>query len=175
MERLQLWWDLAGPSSMINKIAQLLGNKERVLCVAAPDPRPAGLCKAIEHKLRAELSLECAILDVSHYDQAQPIPHLLAGLLGVSAVEIGSVSDFASHPSLVDQALIVDGIDCKHLRRWSLFLRQLHSECAGEAIVGPVVIALLPIGLNRDDIAELRGSSKLVSTQGAVDRYDTVS
>jgi predicted kinase len=175
MERLQLWWDMAGPSGMINKLAQLVGEKERVLCVAAPDPRPVGLCKAIEHKLRAELSLECAILDVSHYDQAQPIPHLLAGLLGVSAVEIGSVSDFASHPSLVDLVLIVDGIDCKHLRRWSLFLRQLHSERAGEAIVGPVVIVLLPIGLNRDDTAELRGSSKLVSTQGAVDRYDTVS
>jgi hypothetical protein len=40
-------------------------------------------------------------------------------------------------------------------------LRQLHSERAGEAIVGPVVIVLLPIGLNRDDTAELCGSSKL--------------
>jgi hypothetical protein len=160
---------------MINKIAQSVGNKERVVCVAAPNPRPVGLCKAIEHNLRAELSLECASLDVSQYDQAQPIPHLLAGILGVPAVEIGSVAEFASHPSLVDQVLIVDGIDRKHLRRWSLFLRQLHSERPVDAIVGPVVIALFPTGLTRDDIAELRGSARVVSTQGAVDRYDTVS
>jgi hypothetical protein len=143
--------------------------------VSVPDPRPAGLCNAIEQKLRAEHSVECASLDVSSCDQAQSIPHLLAEMLGVSAVDIGSVSDFASHPHLVDQILIVDGIQRKHLRRWSLFLRQLHSERTGEAIVGPIVIAVLPIGLNRDESAELRGSARIISTQGTVDRYDTIS
>jgi predicted kinase len=175
MERLQLWWDQPGPSNVIGKIVQGVAERQRVLCVATPEPRPAGLCSAIVQKLNADLSLECAALDVATKDQTQPIPHLLAGLLNVSAVEIGSVSDFASHPGFVDQVLIVDGIDRRHLRRWSLFLRQLFSERAGEAVVGPVVIALLPVGLTRDEAAELCGPAKVISTQGMVDRYDSTS
>jgi predicted kinase len=175
MDRLDVWWDLAGPSSIINKIVQAIGNRERVVCLAAPDPRPAGLCGAIERKLRSELSLECATLDVSREDQAQPIPHLLAGALGVSAVEIGSVGEFASHPSLSDQVLIVDGIERVALRRWGLFLRQLHLSRSAEMIVGPVVIVLVPAGLNRDELATLNGSTRFLSTQGSVGRYDAIS
>ena len=63
--------------------------------VAPEENRPAGLSGAIERKLRSELSLECATLDVSREDQTQPIPHLLAGSLGIPAVEIGSVGGFA--------------------------------------------------------------------------------
>ncbi|WGS20178.1 hypothetical protein [Bradyrhizobium sp. ISRA463] len=175
MERLQLWWDLPGPASVINKVTHAVGDRDRVVCVSAPYPRPAGMCKAIQQKLRAELSLEGAILDVSRLDQTEPIPHLLAGLLGISAVEIGSISDFAAHPGLVDQALIVDGIDPAQIRRWSLFLRQLHSERASDAVIGPVVVVVLPNQLTSEAIAELRGPANLVSTLGCVDRYDTVS
>lgn len=175
MDRLDIWWDLAGPFSIINKIVQAVGNRERVLCLAAPDPRPAGLSGAIERKLRSELSLECATLDVSREDQIQPIPHLLAGSLGIPAAEIGSVGGFAAHPSLADQVLIVDGLERGALRRWGLFLRQLHLSRSEEMIVGPVVIVLVPIGLNRDELAVLTGSARLLSTQGAVGRYDAIS
>jgi predicted kinase len=175
MDRLDIWWNLAGPSSITNKIVQAVGNRERVLCLAAPSPRPAGLCAAIERKLRSELSLESATLDVSREDQTQPIPHLLAGSLGVPAVEIGSVGEFASHPGLADQVLIVDGIERSALRRWGLFLRQLHLSRSEEMIVGPVVIVLVPIGLNRDELAVLNGSARFLSTQGSVGRYDAIS
>ena len=175
MDRLDIWWNLAGPSSIINKIVQAVGNRERVLCLAAPNPRPAGLSGAIERKLRSELSLECATLDVSREDQTQPIPHLLAGSLGVPAVEIGSVGEFASHPGLADQVLIVDGIERDRLRRWGLFLRQLHLSRSEDMIVGPVVIVLLPTGLNRDELAVLSGSARSLSTQGSVGRYDAIS
>jgi predicted kinase len=175
MDRLDIWWNLAGPSSIINKIVQAVGNRERVLCLAAPNPRPAGLSGAIERKLRSELSLECATLDVSREDQTQPIPHLLAGSLGVPAVEIGSVGEFASHPGLADQVLIVDGIERDCLRRWGLFLRQLHLARSEDMIVGPVVIVLLPTGLNRDELAVLNGSARYLSTQGSVGRYDAIS
>jgi hypothetical protein len=175
MDRLDVWWNLAGPSSIINKVVQAVGNRERVLCLAAPNPRPAGLSGAIERKLRSELSLECATLDVSREDQTQPLPHLLAGSLGIPAVEIGSVGEFASHPGLADQVLIVDGIERDCLRRWGLFLRQLHLSRSGDMIVGPVVIVLLPTGLNRDELAVLNGSAKSLSTQGSVGRYDAIS
>ena len=175
MDRLDVWWNLAGPSSIINKIVQAVGNRERVLCLTAPNPRPVGLSGAIERKLRSELSLECATLDVSREDQTQPIPHLLAGSLGVPAVEIGSVGEFASHPGLADQVLIVDGIERDCLRRWGLFLRQLHLLRSEDMIVGPVVIVLLPTGLNRDELAVLNGSARLLSTQGSVGRYDAIS
>ncbi len=175
MDRLDVWWNLAGPSSIINKIAQAVGNRERVVCLAAPNPRPAGLSRAIALKLRSELSLECATLDVSREDQAQPIPHLLAGLLGVPATEIGSVGEFASHPGLADQVLIVDGLERDCLRRWGLFLRQLHLSRSEEMIVGPVVVVLLPTGLSRDELAVLNGSAKFMSTQGSVGRFDAIS
>jgi hypothetical protein len=175
MDRLEFWWDLAGPSSIINKVVQAVENRERVICLAAPDPRPEGLSKAVERRIRSELSLECATLDLSREDQAQPIPHLLAGLLGVPAVEIGSVSEFAAHPGLADQVLIIDGIDRTHLRRWGLFMRQLHLLRPEGMVVGPVVIALLPIGLNRDERVALLGMARSITTQGAVSRYDAIS
>lgn len=175
MDRLHVWWDLGGPSSVINKIVQAIGNRERVLCLAVPNPRPAGLAGAIERRLRSELSLECATLDVSREDQVNPIPHVLAGAFGISAVEIGSVSEFASHPSLADQVIVVDGIDRAGLRRWGLFLRQLHLSRSEDIVVGPVVIVLLPTGLTRDELAVLRGSARYLSTQGSVGRYDAIS
>ena len=165
----------AGPANVVDRVVKAVASRRRALCIAAPDPRPSGLYAAIERKLRADLSLECATLDVAGEDQSQSIPHLLAGFLNVPAVEIGSVSDFASHPGLVDQVVVVDGIDRRHLRRWSLFLRQLISEPAGEAIVGPVVILLFPVGLPRDESVELRGPAQVVTTLGMIDRYDTAS
>jgi hypothetical protein len=175
MERQQLWWAGPGPANVLIRIVQGVAKKQRVLCIAAPEPRPSGLCSAIEQRLRADLSLECLTLNVAGEDQSQAIPHLLAGLLNISAVEIGSVSEFSSHPSLVDQVIIVDGIDREHIRRWSLFLRQLHSEGAGEMVVGPVVLLLLPVGLTRDEFVALRGPTQVISTLGMVDRYDSAS
>jgi len=175
MEREQIWWEQPGPANVVDRVVKAVASRRRALCIAAPDPRPSGLYAAIERKLRADLSLECATLDVAGEDQSQSIPHLLAGFLNVPAVEIGSVSDFASHPGLVDQVVVVDGIDRRHLRRWSLFLRQLISEPAGEAIVGPVVILLFPVGLPRDESVELRGPAQVVTTLGMIDRYDTAS
>ncbi|QIO36947.1 AAA family ATPase [Bradyrhizobium sp. 1(2017)] len=175
MDRLHVWWDLPGPASVIGKIVQSVENRERVLCLAAPDPRPSGLTGAIGRKLRGELSLECATLDVSREDQTQPIPHLLAGALGISAVEIGSVGEFASHPSLADQVLVVDGIGRDSLRRWGLFLRQLHLSRSEEIVVGPILIVLLPAGLTREETTVLRGSARSLTTQGAVGRYDAIS
>lgn len=175
MEREELWWSQPGPANVLGKLVQGVANKQRVLCVSAPFPRPPGLSSAIQNKLKAELSLECAAFDVSGEDQSQAFAHLLAGLLGVAPSEIGSVSEFASHPSLVDQVVIVDGIGRQHLRRWSLFLRQLLSEPTGEAVVGPVIILILPTGLSRDDLMALRGPSQVISTQGMIDRYDSAS
>jgi predicted kinase len=100
---------------------------------------------------------------------------LASSVGGVSAVEIGSVGEFASHPSLADQVLIVDGIERSALRRWGLFLRQLLLSRSEEMIVGPVVFVLVPTGLNRDELAVLNGSARFLSTQGSVGRYDAIS
>lgn len=175
MDRLEFWWDLAGPSSPINKVVLGLESGERVLCLATPSHRPTGLTAALARRIRSELSLESATLDLAREDQAQPIAHLLAGLLGVPAVEIGSVAEFATHPALVDQVLIVDGIDRRQIRRWGLFLRQLQLLRSEQMVVGPIVIALVPTGLKRDERAELVGSARLISTQGSVGRYDAIS
>jgi hypothetical protein len=134
-----------------------------------------GLTAAIERRLRTDLSLECTRISVTSEDQSQPIAHLLAGFLNVSAVEIGSVAEFASHPSLTDQVLIIDGLDRQHLGRWSLFLRQVKAEAMGESVVGPILIVLLPTGLSHDERSALCGPATLVSTQGMCDRYDAAS
>lgn len=175
MDRQQLWWTQPGPANVIAKIVQSVARKRRAICLSAPDPRPAGLSVAIERKLREDLSLACVFLNVSDEDQTQAIPHLLAGLLNVPAVEIGSVSDFASHPGLADEVLIVEGIERVHLRRWSLFLRQLLAEPVGEALVGPVVLLLLPAGLSREELTSLCGPAEVISTLGMTDRYDCAS
>ncbi|MDA9420929.1 hypothetical protein XH97_01900 [Bradyrhizobium sp. CCBAU 53380] len=130
---------------------------------------------AIERRLRTELSLDSVQIDLTAEDQSQPIAHLLAGFLDVSAAEIGTVADFAVHPRLVDWVLIVDGLDRTQLRRWSLFLRQLMAEPAEETVVGPVVVVLLPTGLNKDERSALCGPANLISTQGICDRYDCAS
>ncbi|MDY7867137.1 hypothetical protein U0E16_33500, partial [Burkholderia pseudomallei] len=132
----------------------------------------SGLKAAIERRLRTELSLDSVSIDLTAEDQSQPIAHMLAGFLDVSAVEIGTVAEFAVHPSLVDRVMIVDGLDRTQLRRWSLFLRQLMAEPPEETVVGPVLLVLLPTGLNRDDRSTLCGPAPLVSTQGMCDRYD---
>ncbi|UPK37902.1 hypothetical protein IVB18_11705 [Bradyrhizobium sp. 186] len=119
--------------------------------------RLSGLTAAIDRRLRTELSLDCVPIDLTTDDQSQPIAHLLAGFLDVSAVEIGTVADFAGHPRLIDRVLIVDGLERTQLRRWSLFLRQLMAEPAEETVVGPVLLVLLPTGLGRDDRSALCG------------------
>jgi predicted kinase len=175
MERLQLWWNLAGPAAFVGKIVRSVVERRRGMCIATPSPRPDGLTVAIKDKLRSELSLECIALNLSERDQSQSIAHLLGEYLEVPVVEIGSVGDFASHPKLADQVIVLDGIDRRHLRRWGLFLRQLDQEQAGEAIVGPIIIVLVPIGLAKEQVAELCGPHRLLSSLGIVDRYDTAS
>jgi len=145
-----------------------------VICIAAARPRPAGLADAIGRSLGSELSFECVHLDFSGRDQSEPTAHLLSEFLDVPAAEIGAVADFASHPDLADQVVIVDGIDRKHLRRWSLFLRHVASESGGHAVVGPVPIVFLPTGLTREETFELCGGCKVISAQGLADRYDSV-
>ncbi|RXH29336.1 hypothetical protein XH84_22905 [Bradyrhizobium nanningense] len=130
---------------------------------------------AIERRLRTELSLDSVSINLTPEDQSKPIAHLLAGFLDVSAVEIGTVADFAVHPQLVDRVLIVDGLDRTQLRRWSLFLRQLMAVPAEETVVGPVVIVLLPTELTREDRSALCGPANLISTMGICDRYDSAS
>ena len=175
MDREALWWAQAGPSSVLGKIALAVSRKERVVCISTPTPRMSGLKAAIERRLRTELSLDSVSIDLTAEDQSQPIAHMLAGFLDVSAVEIGTVAEFAVHPSLVDRVMIVDGLDRTQLRRWSLFLRQLMAEPPEETVVGPVLLVLLPTGLNRDDRSTLCGPAPLVSTQGMCDRYDSAS
>jgi hypothetical protein len=165
----------AGPSSFLGKIALAVSRKERVVCISTPSPRISGLTAAIERRLRTELSLESAPIDLTAEDQSQPIAHLLAGFLDVSAVEIGAVADFAVHPQLVDRVLIVDGLDRTQLRRWSMFLRQLMAGPAEESVIGPVVIVLLPTELSRDDRSSLCGPANVISTLGICDRYDSAS
>lgn len=175
MDREALWWLQAGPSNVLGKIALAVSRKQRVVCISTPSPRISGLTAAIDRRLRTELSLDCVPIDLTTEDQSQPIAHLLAGFLDVSAVEIGTVADFAVHPRLIDRVLIVDGLDRTQLRRWSLFLRQLMAEPAEETVVGPVLLVLLPTGLGRDDRSALCGPATLVSTQGMCDRYDSAS
>jgi len=173
MERLDLWWSLAGPSRFVGGVTKAIAERQRVVCLAVPDPVPTNLGHAIEKNLRDELALDCMSLDLGTFDQSKPLPHVLGGVLGVPAVEVGSVSDFAWHPKLADQVVIVRGLDRRELRRWALFLRHLSSEDAGETVVGPILVVLVPTGLTHEATSELRGTTRTLVFQGFVDRYDT--
>jgi predicted kinase len=173
MERLDLWWSLAGPSRFVAGVTKAIAERRRVVCLRVPDPVPADLERAIEKNLRDELSLDCVSLDLQAVDQSRPLPHVLGSLLGVPTVEVGSVGDFASHQKLADQVVIVGGLDRRELRRWALFLRHLSSEDAGEAVIGPILVVLVPTSLKHEEFAELRGSARTLVFQGFVDRYDT--
>jgi hypothetical protein len=175
MERLHLWWNLAGPSALLGRILKSVIERRRVIFLSTPNPRPVGLGDAIKEKLGSELSLESVVIGLSGHDQSGPIAHLFSEYLDVPIVEIGSVSDFATHPKLGDQVIIVDGIDVQHLRRWGLFLRQLELEKSDTAIVGPIIIVLVPVGLTKEQASELSGPLRLVSSMGMVDRYDMAS
>jgi predicted kinase len=173
MERLDLWWSLAGPSRFVAGVTKAMAERRRVVYLRVPDPVPAHLERAIEKNLREELSLDCVSLDLRALDQSRPLPHVLGGLLGVPAVEMGSVGDFASHRKLADQVVVVSGLDRRELRRWALFLRHLSSEDGGETVVGPILVVLVPTSLTNEESAELRGSARTLVFQGFVDRYDT--
>lgn len=175
MEPLELWWTQAGPARFIRKIVGGVADRRRVLCITTPVPRPSGLPRAVKEKLWSELSLDSVVLDLSTRDQTGSIVHLLAEYLDVSLVEIGSVADFARHPLLADQVIIVDGLDRRQIRRWSLFLRQLQVEGSADSIIGPIIIALLPPGISKEETHELCGPARLFSSLGIVDRYDTAS
>src|SRR3984893_5256564 len=139
MEPLELWGTQAGPSRFIKKIIAGVAERRRVLCLSTPVPRPLGMANAIKERLRSELSLDCAVLDLSSRKQSGSIVHLLAEYLSVSVIDIGSVADFARHPLLADKVIIVGGIDKRQIRRWSLFLRQLQVEGAADFVIGPIV------------------------------------
>jgi hypothetical protein len=173
MERLDLWWSLAGPSRFVASVTKAIAERRRVIFLGVPDPAPANLDRAIEKSLRDDLSLDCMSLDLKAFDQSRPLPHVLGSILGVPVVEVGSVSDFAWHPKLADQVVIVGGLDKRELRRWALFLRHLASEDAGEAVVGPILVVLIPTSLSHEETTALRGSARTLVFQGFVDRYDT--
>jgi predicted kinase len=173
MERLDLWWSLAGPSRFVAAITKAIAERRRVVCLGVPVPVPPHMERAIEKDLRDQLSLDCVSLDLKTADQSKPLPHVLGSLLGVPTVEVGSVSDFAWHPKLTDQVVIVGGMDKRELRRWGLFLRHLASEDAGDTVVGPILILLVPPSLTHEETAELRGSARALTFQGFVDRFDT--
>jgi predicted kinase len=173
MERLDLWWALAGPSKFVAGITKFIVERRRVICLKAPHPLPPGLCHAVERALREGLSLDCFSLDLEAVDQSRALPHVLGDLLGIPAVEVGSVSDFAAHPKLADAVVLITGVDKRELRRWGLFLRHLVLEDPSQMIVGPIIVLLTPTGLTHDELAELCGTARTVVYQGVVDRYDT--
>jgi predicted kinase len=173
MERLDLWWSLAGPFRFVAGVTKAIAERRRVVFLRVPDPVPSNLERAIEKNLRDELSLDCVSLNLQALDQSRPLPHVLSGLLGVPSIEVGSVADFASHPRLADQVVVVGGLDKRELRRWALFLRHLSSEEAGDTVVGPILVVLVPTSLTHEESAELRGSARTLVFQGFVDRHDT--
>jgi predicted kinase len=173
MERLDLWWSLAGPSAFVSRAVKAIAERQRVVCLALPDPAPPDFARAIGRRLNEELSLDCVSLDLQHSDQSKALPHVLGTILGVPTVEVGSVGDFATHPTLSDHVIVVYGLDRRELRRWALFLRHLNSENSDGAIVGPILVVLLPTGLTQDESSELRGKARTFVFQGYVDRYDT--
>jgi hypothetical protein len=173
MERLDLWWALAGPSKFVSGITKCIVERRRVICLKAPHPSPPGLRRALERALREELSLDCFSLDLEAADQSRALPHVLGDLLGVPAVEVGSVGEFAAHPKLADAVVLITGVDKRELRRWSLFLRHLVLQDPGQMILGPIIVLLTPPGLTHDELAELCGAARMVVCQGVVDRYDT--
>lgn len=175
MERLDLWWSLAGPSRFVTAVTKAVAERRRVVCLGVPEPVPANMERAIEKDLRDQLSLDCVSLDLGTSDQTRPLPHVLGRLLGVPVVEVGSVEDFAWHQKLSDQVVIVGGIDKRELRRWGLFLRHLESESGGDTVIGPILVLLIPTSLSHEEIAELRGSARSLIFQGFVDRYDTAA
>ena len=104
MDREALWWAQAGPSSVLGKIALAVSRKERVVCISTPTPRMSGLKAAIERRLRTELSLDSVSIDLTAEDQSQPIAHMLAGFLDVSAVELDAATRLDA--DLGDTALV---------------------------------------------------------------------
>ncbi len=167
MERLDLWWSLAGPSAFVAGVTKAVSEHRRVVCIGVPDPAPANLDRAIEKEPARRAFARLHFPRLGTFDQSKPLPHVLGAPLGVPAVEVGSVSDFAWHPKLADQVVIVRGLDRRELRRWALFLRHLSSEDSGETLVGPILIVLLPTNLTYEATVELRGTGARLSSKGS--------
>src|SRR5258708_9362833 len=108
MEREDLWWSQAGPSSVLGKIALAVSRKDRVVCISTPLPRISGLTAAVERRLRSELSLDSVPIDLTAEDQSQPIPHLLAGFLDVATDGIGPLPALPRPPRPLDTLPIVN-------------------------------------------------------------------
>jgi predicted kinase len=174
-DRLECWWELAGPASLLDKITKAIAKSERVVILDCPDPRPDGLDAALERHLGREIALELIRADLFELDQTDSVAHLLGEAAGVPVAEIAQVADFASHPSLLDKVILVDGIDRSQTMRWGLFLRSLAGEKVEGSVVGPVVIVMLPRGLNAPQRKTLIGSAFSCSTFGRVDRHDTIA
>jgi hypothetical protein len=169
------WWDLAGPASVLDRLLKEISKSERVIAFEAPSPRPDGLAAAFSRRLGRELALDCLQLDLSHVDQDGSIAHILGEAADVPAAEIATISDFATHSALVGMVILIDGINPDHVRRWGLFLRSLANEKVEGAIGGPIVVVYLPPGITRSDKVTLCGSASVISTQGTVDRHDTIA
>lgn len=174
-DRLEKWWELAGPVSLLDKIAKAIAKAERVVVVECPDPRPDGLGEALDRHLGRELALETISVDVSGIDQNGSIAHLLCEAAGIPTAEISQVEDFATHSALADKVLLIDGIDRAEIMRWSLFLRSLAGEKIPGTIVGPVVVLLVPRGLTANNQRTLKGRAFSCSTLGRVTRNDTIA
>ena len=143
-DRLECWWELAGPASILDKVAKAIARSERVVVVDCPDPRPEGFDAAIERHLGREIALDLIKADLSGLDQTGSVAHLLGEAAGVPVAEMAQVADFASHSALMDKVILVDGIDRGQTMRWGLFLRSLAGEKVEGTVVGPVVVVMLP-------------------------------
>jgi hypothetical protein len=166
---------LAGPVSLLKRIAKAISKSERVIALEGPTPHPEGIENAFKRHLGKELALDCISVDFSSADQTGSIAHLFGEATGVPASEIAEVGDLTRHPDLVDKVIVVNGIDGRQATRWGLFLRSLASEKIQGSIVGPIVIAFSPRDLSTGERKTLHGPAFSCSTWGKVDRHDTIA
>jgi hypothetical protein len=174
-DRIESWWELAGPLSLLDRIVSAISKSERVIAVECPIPRPEGLQHALERHLGRELALDCIRVDLSTFDQSASIAHLLGEAAGIAASEIAEVSDLTRHAHLADKVILIDGIDRRQATRWGLFLRSLASEKIAGSIIGPVAVMFPPCGLGTAEKTTLYGSAFTCSALGRVDRHDSIA
>jgi predicted kinase len=174
-DRLELWWELAGPASILNRVERAVTQCERLIVLECPKPRPEGLVGALSRRLGKELALDTIPINLSKVPQTGSIAHLLCEITDVPATDITNIQDFASQPSLLNKVLLIDGLDKSQLVRWGLFLLSIRKEKVDGVIVGPVIILIPPCGLTAEQRKTLYGSAASCSTLGKVDRHDIIA